>query len=99
MVRKLQAFWYSGGGISDLTLAIVCHRYAPRDASIDVVIYEGDPEVRTAGAGITVWPRTWTVMRQLGLYGDLVCVAVQSGAGLGDNSCELREPRAKTRLV
>lgn len=85
---------HSGGGISGLTLAIAFHRYAPRNASIDIDIYEGDPEVRTAGAGITVWPRTWAVMRQLGLYDDLARVAVQSGAGSGDDSSEHRESRA-----
>ena len=41
-------------------------------------IYEGDTEVRTAGAGITIWPRTWAVMRHLGLAEDLARVTVQS---------------------
>ncbi|KAI0787948.1 FAD/NAD-P-binding domain-containing protein [Fomes fomentarius] len=66
-----------GGGISGLTLAIALSRYAPPDSPIAVDIYEADKEVRTVGAGITVWPRTWAVMRHLDLYEDLSRVAVQ----------------------
>ncbi|KAI0709996.1 FAD/NAD-P-binding domain-containing protein [Earliella scabrosa] len=74
-----------GGGIAGLTLAIALYRYAPADAPFQVDIYEADAEVRTVGAGITVWPRTWSVMRHLGLYEELSRVAVQASAGSADD--------------
>ena len=72
---------YSGGGIAGLTFAIALYRFAPADAPFQVDIYEADAEVRTVGAGITVWPRTWSVMRHLGLYEELSRVAVQASGG------------------
>ena len=59
-------------------LAISISRYAPADSPIEVNIYEGDPEVRSVGAGITVWPRTWNVMQHLGLREDLSRVTVKA---------------------
>ncbi|KAI9061056.1 FAD/NAD-P-binding domain-containing protein [Trametes sanguinea] len=72
-----------GGGIAGLTLAATIYKHAPADSPVNVNIYEADSEVRTAGAGITVWPRTWDVMRQLGLYDALSAVAVKSSTEAG----------------
>ena len=68
----------SGGGIAGLTLAITLRQYSAPHASLEVDIYEADSEIRTVGAGITVWPRTWTIMRHLGLYEDLRDVTVSA---------------------
>lgn len=47
-------------------------------------LYESGPEITTVGAGISVWPRTWAVMRALGLYDDLSRASVQAlGGGQG----------------
>lgn len=70
----------SGGGIGGLTLAIALGRYASPASSIEVDIYEADSEIRTVGAGITAWPRTWAMMRDLGLYEDLARIAVSEGS-------------------
>ncbi|OSD06303.1 FAD/NAD-P-binding domain-containing protein [Trametes coccinea BRFM310] len=81
----------SGGGIAGLTLAAAIHKHAPADAPVEVNIYEADSEVRTAGAGITVWPRTWDVMRELGLYDALSAVAVKSSStSTSGNEVELK---------
>ncbi|KAI0709995.1 hypothetical protein C8Q76DRAFT_85968 [Earliella scabrosa] len=64
--------------LRQLYVPIALDRYAPQDAPVEVNIYEGDTEVRTVGAGITIWPRTWAVMRHLGLAEDLARVTVQS---------------------
>ena len=62
-------------------------------------IFEADPEVRTVGAGITVWPRTWTVMRHLGLYEQLSEVTVQrAGAAPNEDSTELSQYIAALRI-
>ncbi|RPD61069.1 FAD/NAD-P-binding domain-containing protein [Lentinus tigrinus ALCF2SS1-6] len=80
-----------GGGIAGLTLAIALKRYAPPDSPLHVDIYEGDTEVRTAGAGITIWTRTWGVMRHLGVHEDLARVAVRAaGEAPGSQSDEYR---------
>ena len=44
-------------------------------------MYEAGPEITTVGAGISVWPRTWDVMRWLGMYDDLAREAVKAGSG------------------
>ncbi|KAH9902771.1 hypothetical protein C8Q73DRAFT_750108 [Cubamyces lactineus] len=67
----------SGGGIAGLTLAATLCRYVLDRDELEINIYEADPEVRTAGAGITIWPRTWTVMRHLGLYDAMSKLAVK----------------------
>ncbi|RDX42130.1 FAD/NAD-P-binding domain-containing protein [Lentinus brumalis] len=69
-----------GGGIAGLALAIALNRYTPPESPLQVDIYEGDPELRTVGAGITVWPRTWAVMRHLGVRDDLSRVTVQTSS-------------------
>ncbi|KAI0766227.1 hypothetical protein BD413DRAFT_673079 [Trametes elegans] len=75
-----------GGGIAGLTLAAALGRYEDRTAApLDVHIYESGPEITTVGAGISVWPRTWAVMRELGLHDALARQAVQAiGGGGGD---------------
>ncbi|KAI0749593.1 FAD/NAD-P-binding domain-containing protein [Daedaleopsis nitida] len=69
-----------GGGIGGLTLAIALGRYASPASSIEVDIYEADSDIRTVGAGITAWPRTWGMMRDLGLYEDLSRIVVSEGS-------------------
>ena len=44
-------------------------------------MYEAGPEITTVGAGISVWPRTWDVMRWLVMYDDLAREAVKAGSG------------------
>ena len=45
---------------------------------IQVDLYESGPEITTVGAGISVWPRTWAVMRALGLYDQLASQEVKA---------------------
>ncbi|OSD01849.1 FAD/NAD(P)-binding domain-containing protein [Trametes coccinea BRFM310] len=67
-----------GGGIAGLTLAVTLGRYAEKDsAPIEVHMYESGPEITTVGAGISVWPRTWDVMRHLELFEQLAEQSVQ----------------------
>ena len=72
---------YSGGGIAGLTLAVTLGRYEESDSPIQVDLYESGPEITTVGAGISVWPRTWEVMRALGLYDQLASEAVKEAGG------------------
>lgn len=78
---------YSGGRIAGLTLAIALGYFAKHSGNAappEVHLYESGPEVTTVGAGISVWPRTWAVMRALGLYDDLALASVQAlGGGQG----------------
>ena len=73
-----------GGGIAGLTLAVTLGRYEQTNSPIQVDLYESGPEITTAGAGISVWPRTWAVMRALGLYDQMASEAVkEAGAKEG----------------
>ncbi len=75
----------SGGGIAGLTLAVTLGRYEQATSPIQIDLYESGPEITTAGAGISVWPRTWAVMRALGFYDQLASEAVkEAGGGDGD---------------
>ncbi|KAI0365439.1 FAD/NAD(P)-binding domain-containing protein [Pilatotrama ljubarskyi] len=67
-----------GGGIAGLTLAVALGHYENRASPIEVHLYEAGPEITTVGAGISVWPRTWSVMRHLDLYDQLSRASVQS---------------------
>ncbi|CDO69443.1 hypothetical protein BN946_scf184817.g3 [Trametes cinnabarina] len=67
-----------GGGIAGLTLAVTLGRYAEDGGTpLEVRMYESGPEITTVGAGISVWPRTWGIMRRLGLYEQLAAQSVQ----------------------
>ncbi|KAM5530281.1 hypothetical protein V8D89_016060 [Ganoderma adspersum] len=70
-----------GGGIAGLTLAVTLGRYEQSDSPIQIDLYESGPEITTVGAGISVWPRTWAVMRALGLYDQLASEAVKEAGG------------------
>ncbi|KAL1937333.1 hypothetical protein VTO73DRAFT_13846 [Trametes versicolor] len=76
-----------GGGIAGLTLAVALGHFAKNQGNTappEVHLYESGPEITTVGAGISVWPRTWAVMRALGLYDDLSRASVQAlGGGQG----------------
>ncbi|TFK48371.1 FAD/NAD(P)-binding domain-containing protein [Heliocybe sulcata] len=64
-----------GAGIGGLALAVVLSKYA--GASVDVAVYEGAAEITTAGAGISVWKRMWTIMQDLGLDVELAKKAIE----------------------
>ncbi|RPD54132.1 FAD/NAD(P)-binding domain-containing protein [Lentinus tigrinus ALCF2SS1-7] len=74
-----------GGGIAGLTLAITLGRYEDRGSPIKIDLYEAGPEITTVGAGISVWTRTWEVMRQLGIYDELAGEAVRQETPIGEN--------------
>lgn len=63
----------SGGGIGGIALAVTIGRYS----NLPVDIYEAGPEITTVGAGISVWRRTWEVMKMLGLDEELANKAIE----------------------
>ncbi|KAI0637466.1 hypothetical protein C8Q77DRAFT_1070031 [Trametes polyzona] len=82
-----------GGGIAGLTLAVALghfqKQHPPNSIPLEVHIYESGPNITTVGAGISVWPRTWAIMRALGLYEDLARASVQpldNDSSVGDNT-------------
>ncbi|KAI0751934.1 hypothetical protein C8Q80DRAFT_1160297 [Daedaleopsis nitida] len=70
-----------GGGIAGLTLAVTLGRLEDHASPIQIDMYEAGQEITTVGAGISVWPRTWTVMRALGIYEELLNKAVRHTDG------------------
>lgn len=63
---------FSGGGVGGLACAVALSRY--EDIQID--IYEAAEKFAEIGAGIGMWPRTWKIMRKLGIDTDLAKVAI-----------------------
>jgi 2-polyprenyl-6-methoxyphenol hydroxylase-like FAD-dependent oxidoreductase len=56
----------SGGGIGGLTLALALSKSRFHETII-VNIYEAAPELSEIGAGIAFLPRTWEILKILGL--------------------------------
>ena len=79
----------SGGGIAGLTLAVALGRREDPSSPVQIDMYESGTEITTVGAGITVWPRTWAIMRALGMYEDLSNEAVKMVESKGGNSIDV----------
>ncbi|KAF9478843.1 salicylate hydroxylase [Pholiota conissans] len=60
-----------GGGIGGLALAVALS-HMKIDQEIQVDIYESAARITQVGAGITFWPRTWEILKDLGMEDDLV---------------------------
>ncbi|KAF7428196.1 hypothetical protein PC9H_007417 [Pleurotus ostreatus] len=58
----------SGGGIGGLVCAIALSKYP----NIDVEVYEKNSSFEEIGAGISLWPRAWKILRRMGLEKDLL---------------------------
>lgn len=56
----------SGSGIGGLALAVALSRLGV-DKAVEVDIYEATTKLAQVGAGITLWPRGWEILKQLGL--------------------------------
>ncbi|KAI8984951.1 FAD/NAD(P)-binding domain-containing protein [Trametes punicea] len=61
-----------GGGLTGLVFALSLQKYAP---DVDFQVYEAAVELTEIGAGIGFHPRTWYIMRQLGLEEALMKIA------------------------
>ena len=60
---------FSGGGMGGLVLALCLKKFA-QDVHFD--IYESATELTEVGAGISMAPRTWTMIKELGLGDELL---------------------------
>lgn len=69
--RKWLTYFYRGGGIGGLTLAVALSSMGLEDL-VQVDIYESAPQLTQIGAGITLWPRAWNILEKLGLDAALV---------------------------
>ncbi|EJC99819.1 FAD/NAD-binding domain-containing protein [Fomitiporia mediterranea MF3/22] len=63
-----------GGGIGGLSLAVIIGKHC-KDVKID--LFEALPQFTEIGAGISVWKRTWFIMKELGLDETLGKMAVE----------------------
>ncbi|KAF8553831.1 FAD/NAD(P)-binding domain-containing protein [Imleria badia] len=60
-----------GGGIGGLTLALVIGKYG----ALPTEIFEAGPTITTIGAGIGFFGRTMDIMKEMGLYDELIKMA------------------------
>jgi hypothetical protein len=61
---------WRGGGIGGLTL-VVALSHLHLDQFLHVDIYESVVKLAEVAAGIALWLRTWEVLKDLGMAGDL----------------------------
>lgn len=59
-----------GGGIGGLTLAAALRHIADKE-KLDVHLYEASPVLTEIGAGINFWPRSWRIMKEIGVQSRL----------------------------
>ncbi|THU98831.1 FAD/NAD(P)-binding domain-containing protein [Dendrothele bispora CBS 962.96] len=59
-----------GGGVSGLTCACVLRH----SKNVEIDVYEAAEEIAEVGAGVTVWPRTWKLLKSMGIEQDMVDV-------------------------
>ena len=57
----------SGGGIAGVCLAIALQQYP----NIQVDVYEAAETFKEIGAGVMVWGRSWSILKDLGLAHDM----------------------------
>ncbi|KAJ3565484.1 hypothetical protein NP233_g7603 [Leucocoprinus birnbaumii] len=60
-----------GAGIVGLTLAVALNAF-DSERKIIVDLYESAPELSEIGAGINIWPRTWEILKEIGLGDTLI---------------------------
>jgi len=60
-----------GGGIGGLALAVALS-HLNLEEFIQVDIYESTAKLTQVGAGITLWPRGWEILKSMGLEASLV---------------------------
>ncbi|KAI1788600.1 FAD/NAD(P)-binding domain-containing protein [Ganoderma leucocontextum] len=65
-----------GAGLGGLIFALLMQKHA--QDSMEVDIYESAHELTEVGAGVSMWPRIWKIVRYLGLEDELLEI---SGAG------------------
>lgn len=76
-------FLCSGAGIGGLFLAVTIGKFADRDVQID--LYEAHDAITPSGAGVSIWPRTMEIIRELGISEEVSHVSTKppsSGYGL-----------------
>ncbi|KAE9390248.1 FAD/NAD(P)-binding domain-containing protein, partial [Gymnopus androsaceus JB14] len=61
-----------GGGIAGLTCAVAL-KDCP-DSNIEINLYEQAAQITEIGAGIRLWPRTWELLKSLGVQQDLIAL-------------------------
>ncbi|KAM5540038.1 hypothetical protein V8D89_006178 [Ganoderma adspersum] len=65
-----------GAGLGGLIFALLMQKHA--EDTVEVDIYESAHELTEIGAGVSMWPRIWEIIRYLGLEDELLEI---SGAG------------------
>ncbi|EIM91630.1 FAD/NAD-P-binding domain-containing protein [Stereum hirsutum FP-91666 SS1] len=76
-----------GGGPGGLTLAVALSKFNNPTSPLSIDLYESQPEVATVGAGISIWPRTQTILRGL----DIMDALKGEFGGEGDTGFKFRK--------
>lgn len=57
---------YSGGGLGGLIAARAISEFVGLD-KVELDVYEATTKMTEIGAGIVIWPRTWELLKRIGL--------------------------------
>ncbi|KAF9541153.1 FAD/NAD(P)-binding domain-containing protein, partial [Agrocybe pediades] len=60
-----------GGGIGGLALAVTLKKLGVED-KVTLAVYESAAKLSQVGAGVTMWPRAWEIMKNLGMEEQLI---------------------------
>ncbi|KAJ3898857.1 hypothetical protein F5879DRAFT_978926 [Lentinula edodes] len=75
-----------GGGIGGLACAVALKDYT----NIEINVYEQAAQITEIGAGVTVWPRTWEILKSLGLEKDLSVLLKEPPSNVQKVAFEMR---------
>ncbi|KAJ4479594.1 hypothetical protein C8J55DRAFT_560753 [Lentinula edodes] len=76
----------SGGGIGGLACAVALKDHT----NIEIDVYEQAVQITEIGAGVTVWPRTWEILKSLGLEKDLSVLLKEPPSNVQKVAFEMR---------
>ncbi|KAJ3932766.1 MAG: salicylate hydroxylase [Lentinula lateritia] len=75
-----------GGGIGGLACAVALKDHT----NIEIDVYEQAAQITEIGAGVTVWPRTWEILKLLGLEEDLSVLLKEPPSNVQKVAFEMR---------
>ncbi|KAJ3793935.1 salicylate hydroxylase [Lentinula aff. detonsa] len=75
-----------GGGIGGLACAVALKNHS----NIKIDLYEQAAQITEIGAGVTVWPRTWEILKSLGLANELSVLLKEPPSNVQKVAFEMR---------
>ncbi|KAJ4470426.1 hypothetical protein J3R30DRAFT_1218896 [Lentinula aciculospora] len=75
-----------GGGIGGLACAVALKNHP----NVEIDLYEQAAQITEIGAGIVIWPRTWDILKSMGLEKDLAVLLKEPPSNVQKVAFEMR---------